>query len=39
VTDHGLELWWARGDVTDGQHERPRLTTVATVHIGTGIPS
>jgi hypothetical protein len=38
VSDTSLELWWARGDVGRGflrrrQHERPRLTKVADVHI------
>jgi hypothetical protein len=35
VTDTALELWWARGDVSHGRHERPLLTRVADVHIET----
>jgi hypothetical protein len=35
VTDTALELWWARGDVSHGRHERPELTRVADVHIET----
>ena len=35
VTDTALELWWARGEVSNGQHERPRLARVAEVHIDT----
>lgn len=31
VRPDGLELWWAKGDVLDGQHGRPTLTRVATV--------
>ena len=33
VTDSALELWWARGDVVRGRHDRPRLTRVAEVRI------
>jgi hypothetical protein len=40
VTGTALELWWARGDVVKGQHDRPRLARVAEVRIddpGTSI--
>ena len=32
VTDSGLRLWWARGEVDD-RHDRPSLVTVCDVHI------
>jgi hypothetical protein len=35
VTDTALELWWARGEVSNGRHERPRLARVAEVRIDT----
>jgi phosphodiesterase/alkaline phosphatase D-like protein len=33
VTRNGLRLWWARGEVTDGEHDRPRLVEVASVDV------
>jgi hypothetical protein len=33
VKDKGLEMWWARGEVRDGRHERPVLRRVTTVLI------
>ena len=33
VGDHGLTLWWARGEVRDGQDELPTLVPVCEVHI------
>ena len=36
VTDSTLELWWARGDVVKGRHDRPRLARVADVSIELG---
>jgi hypothetical protein len=32
VTDSGLRLWWARGEV-DGRQDRPSLVMVCDVHI------
>jgi hypothetical protein len=29
VTDNGLRMWWATGQVEDGDHDRPRLKKVA----------
>ncbi|CAA9326677.1 MAG: Phosphodiesterase/alkaline phosphatase D [uncultured Nocardioidaceae bacterium] len=34
VTDQGLEMWWGRGLVANGQHDRPLLERVATVTVG-----
>ncbi len=31
VKPEGLEMWWARGEVRDGRHERPELHRVTTV--------
>ena len=31
VKPDGLEMWWARGDVDGGRHDRPKLKRVATV--------
>ncbi len=31
VKPEGLEMWWARGEVHDGRHERPELQRVVTV--------
>ncbi len=31
VTDEGLEMWWARGVVHGGRHDRPALDLVASV--------
>ncbi|MBA3780405.1 MAG: alkaline phosphatase D family protein [Nocardioides sp.] len=33
VTPGGLHLWWARGEVHDGAHDRPSLVEVATLDI------
>ena len=33
VTADGLHLWWARGEVRDGDHDRPRLVQVAAVDL------
>jgi hypothetical protein len=33
VTERGLHMWWARGEVDGDQHDRPRLVEVASVHI------
>ena len=33
VTDRGLDMWWATGNVHDGRHDRPVLTCVETVEI------
>jgi hypothetical protein len=33
-TEEGLEMWWARGKVEDGRHDRPVLDRVATVVVG-----
>ena len=35
VTEEGLEMWWAKGVVHDGRHDRPVLARVATVVVGT----
>jgi hypothetical protein len=31
VKADGLEMWWARGTVSHGRHDRPALERVATV--------
>ena len=36
VTDHSLHMWWARGDVHDGDHEHPVLVEVASVDLEDG---
>ena len=33
VTDRGLRMWWATGQVEDGQHDRPRLKKVAELTV------
>ena len=33
VTQRGLHMWWARGEVDGDQHDRPRLVEVASVDI------
>ena len=33
VTERGLHMWWARGEVEGDQHDRPRLVEVASVDI------
>ena len=33
VTERGLHMWWARGEVDGDQHDRPRLVEVASVDI------
>jgi hypothetical protein len=33
VTDEGLRLWWARGEVKGDAHDRPALVTVCDVRI------
>ncbi len=33
VTDSTLDLWWVRGEVSGGRHDRPELATVAKVTI------
>ena len=33
VTEKGIELWWATGEVEDGRHDRPRLERVAELRI------
>jgi hypothetical protein len=38
VTDEGLEMWWGRGKVKEGRHDRPVLERVATVVVdGDGV--
>jgi hypothetical protein len=37
VRGRGLHLWWATGEVHDGQHERPRLVEVASVDFEPGL--
>jgi hypothetical protein len=41
VTDGGLRMWWARGEVTGDDYDRPRFAAVArvTVDAGEGIGS
>jgi hypothetical protein len=34
VTSEGLEMWWAKGVVKHGRHDRPELSRVATVVVG-----
>ena len=34
VKPDGLEMWWATGEVSGGQHDRPALSRVATVLVG-----
>jgi phosphodiesterase/alkaline phosphatase D-like protein len=34
VTDDGLRMWWATGELVDGDHDRPRLKGVADVELG-----
>ena len=36
VTDDSLHMWWARGDVHDGDHEKPVLVEVASVDLDDG---
>ena len=31
IKPDGLEMWWAKGTVKNGSHDRPRLARVATV--------
>ena len=31
IKPDGLEMWWAKGTIRDGRHDRPELTRVATV--------
>ena len=31
IKPDGLEMWWAKGTVKDGSHDRPKLSRVATV--------
>jgi PhoD-like phosphatase len=33
VTDDGLRMWWATGEVEDDAHDRPRLVTVAELTV------
>ena len=33
VTDRGLDMWWATGDVHEGRHDQPVLTCVERVEI------
>jgi hypothetical protein len=33
VTESGLHMWWATGDVREGRHDRPVLKGVETVDI------
>jgi hypothetical protein len=37
VTDGGLHIWWATGEVRDGQHDRPVLKGVETVDIAAPV--
>ena len=36
VMESGMHMWWARGEVRDGEHDRPRLVEVASVDIEHG---
>jgi phosphodiesterase/alkaline phosphatase D-like protein len=38
VTDDGLHMWWATGEVRDGRHDLPVLTGVETVDIEAPAP-
>ena len=33
VTERGLRMWWATGQVEDGEHDRPRLKKVAELTV------
>ncbi len=33
IRPEGLRLWWARGEVQDGRHDRPALVEVASLDI------
>jgi hypothetical protein len=39
VTDDGLHMWWATGEVRDGRHDLPVLKGVETVDIEATAPS
>jgi hypothetical protein len=35
LQEHRLHFWWSRGEVNDGDHDRPTLHRVATVDVAT----